>query len=417
MSSLVPEPVWRQVRRGRPPDPELLDEVAGTDRATLGEGGVRSVRDHLHARLLGAGPLEELLASEGVTDVMVNGDGSVWWDRGHGIERAEVDLGGPEARRQLAVRLAGLAGRRLDDTAPYVDGQLPSGVRLHAMLPPLVDGGAHLTLRVPARARVGLEELARSGLFPGRWLPLLRSLVHHRVAFLVSGGTGAGKTTLLGALLAEAEPAERLVVVEDVRELRVDHPHVVRLEARPPNVEGAGEVTMTTLVRQALRMRPDRLIVGEVRGPEVRELLTALNTGHDGGCGTVHANAAADVVSRFEALGALAGLSLPAVHAQLVSAVDVVIHLRGSPGQRGDSRTSRVVDAISVLERTPAGRPRVTAALCGPGWADERGPGWARLADLTGPDRLDGPSRRVGPTRRDPARQHGLTATRGEAAP
>ena len=173
-------------------------------------------------------------------------------------------------------------------------------MRLHAILPPLVAGGPHLTLRVPARARASLTDLGDRGLFPARWQSVLRALVARRVAFVISGGTGAGKTTLLGALLAEAGADERLVVVEDVRELRVDHGHVIRLEARPANVEGAGEVTLTTLVRQALRMRPDRLIVGEVRGAEVRELLAALNTGHEGGCGTLRANAAADVVARFE---------------------------------------------------------------------------------------------------------------------
>ncbi len=197
-------------------------------------------------------------------------------------------------------------------------------------------------------------------MFPAHWAAVLRRLVRRRVAFVVSGGTGAGKTTLLGALLGEADPGERLVVVEDVRELRVDQAQVVRLEARPPNVEGAGEVTLTTLVRQALRMRPDRLVLGEARGAEVRELLAALNTGHEGGCGTLHANSAADVVARFEALGALAGMAPEAVHAQLVSAVDVVIHL----GRRSEDGTvRRRVEAIGVLVRGLDGRPVVLDAL------------------------------------------------------
>jgi pilus assembly protein CpaF len=205
--------------------------------------------------------------------------------------------------------------------------------------------------------------------------------VRRRAAFVVSGGTGVGKTTLLGAMLGEATPSERIVVVEDVRELRVDRPQIVRLEARLPNVEGAGEITLTTLVRQALRMRPDRLVLGEARGPEVRELLTALNTGHEGGCGTVHANSAADVVARFEALGALAGLSPPAVHAQLVSAVDVVIHVRRSSAH-GSVR--REVESIGVLVRGADGRPEVHEALSADeetGWC---GAGWSRLAQLVG---------------------------------
>src|SRR5690349_20939220 len=270
-------------------------------------GGAAALRGSLHDQLLGAGPLEPLLHRAGVTDVAVNGDGSVWVDVGQGMVRAEVDVGGPEAVRRLAVRLAGVAGRRLDETSPFVDGVLPSGVRLHAILPPLVADGPHLTLRVPARETMSLDDLAERSMFPPGWDGLLYALVRRRVAFVVSGGTGAGKTTLLGAMLGAAPPGERIVVVEDVRELRVDQPQVVRLEARPPNVEGAGEVTLRTLVRQALRMRPDRLVLGEARGAEVRELLAALNTGHEGGCGTVHANSAVDVVTRFEALGALAG--------------------------------------------------------------------------------------------------------------
>ena len=179
---------------------------------------------------------------------------------------------------------------------------------------------------------------------------------------VVSGGTGSGKTTLLGALLSRCPRSERLVVVEDVRELRIDHAHVVHLQGRANNVEGRGEVTLTTLVRQSLRMRPDRVVVGEVRGAEVRELLTALNTGHEGGCGTVHANAAADVVARFEALGALAGMSGAAVHAQLASAIEVVVHVTRDPSGR------RQVREVSLLRRGPDGlvtcRPGLTG---GPG--------------------------------------------------
>jgi pilus assembly protein CpaF len=185
----------------------------------------------------------------------------------------------------------------------------------------------------------------------------------------------------LGALLGEAAPTERVVVVEDVRELRVHQPQVVRLEARPPNVEGAGEVTLTTLVRQALRMRPDRVVLGEARGAEVRELLAALNTGHEGGCGTLHANSAADVVARFEALGALAGMAPAAVHAQLVSAVDVVVHV----GRRAVSgEVKRQVETIGVVVPSRECRPEVLSALSVDDVAGERGPGWPRLLDLLG---------------------------------
>ena len=386
-SAALPPPAWDQIRHGRRPEPQSLATVAEVDIATDGHGGVAARRGTLHAELLGAGPLEPLLDRPGVTDVAVNGDGSVWVDAGDGMVRADVDVGGPEAVRRLAVRLAGLAGRRLDETSPYVDGVLPSGVRLHAILPPLVGDGPHVTLRVPARASLSLADLEAGGMFPPGWSGLLRRLVGQRVAFVVSGGTGVGKTTLLGSLLAESAPGERVVVVEDVRELRVDRTQVVRLEARPPNVEGAGEITLTTLVRQALRMRPDRIVLGEARGAEIRELLAALNTGHEGGCGTLHANSAADVVARFEALGALAGMTPAAVHAQLVSAVEVVVHL----GRRSvDGIVRRRVETIGVVVRGPDGRPDVLDALRSDPADDGRGPGWSALLEVLGVSQAEG---------------------------
>ena len=213
-----------------------------------------------------------------------------------------------DAVRRLAQRLASQAGRRLDDSTPHVDVRLADGTRLHAVLAPLSRPGTLISLRVP-RARVfTLDELVGAGSMSTAGAELLRGLVASRAAFLVSGGTGSGKTTLLSSLLSLVDPAERVVLVEDAAELRPDHPHVVALEARTANVEGVGAIELRTLVRQALRMRPDRLVVGEVRGGEVVDLLAALNTGHDGGCGTLHANSAADVPARMEALALAAGL-------------------------------------------------------------------------------------------------------------
>jgi pilus assembly protein CpaF len=377
----LPAPAWDHIRTGRRPEPETLARVAEADVAIEGVGGVAARRGALEAGLLGAGPLQALLELPGVTDVAVNGDGSVWLDQGSGLVRADVDLGGADAVRRLAVRLAGLAGRRLDETSPFVDAVLPSGVRLHAILPPLVAGGPHLTLRVPAPVTMNLADLQARAMFPPGWAEVLLRMVRRRVAFVVSGGTGVGKTTLLAALLGEAAPTERIVVVEDVRELQVERPQLVRLEARPPNVEGAGEVTLTTLVRQALRMRPDRVVLGEARGAEVRELLAALNTGHEGGCGTLHANSGADVVARFEALGALAGMTPAAVHAQLVSAVDVVVHV-GRRTVAGE--VQRHVETIGVVVRGRDGRPEVVAALSVAEAAGGRGPGWPRLLHVLG---------------------------------
>ena len=245
--------VWAQIRAGRAPDAEIVAEIARSERAVLGSAGASAAGARLSAAVLGAGPLDRLLADPAVTDVAVNGDGRVWVDRGAGMELTSAVLGSAATRRALAVRLAALAGRRLDDAAAYVDAVLPNGVRLHAVLPPLVAEGPHLTLRVPARVPLRFEDLVAAGSVPPGWERVLHRLVTRRVSFLVSGGTGSGKTTLLAALLGLAEPRERILVVEDVRELAIDHPHVVHLEGRSANVEGVGEVTMVTLLRQADR--------------------------------------------------------------------------------------------------------------------------------------------------------------------
>ncbi|MDO5503338.1 MAG: TadA family conjugal transfer-associated ATPase [Actinomycetia bacterium] len=278
--------------------------------------------------------LNELLRDPAITDVLINGDGSIWVDRGAALQRMPDTLDGPAAVRRLAVRLATTAQRRLDDAMPYVDGQLPGGVRLHAVLAPIATDGAHISLRIPRRVPMTLSDLRRGGFVTEDQTRQLRDHLAHRHAMLISGGTGTGKTTLLGALLAEVAAGERIVVVEDVSELLIAHPHVVRLQARHRNVEGAGEISMAELVRQAMRMRPDRLIVGEIRGAEVIDMFRALNTGHRGGCATVHANSATDVMARLEALGTLAGLPAPAVRTQARSAIDVVVHVARVDGRR-----------------------------------------------------------------------------------
>ena len=363
-----------RIRRGQGPDPVAVHDIATADAARLGETGVESARAVLASEVLGLGPLESCVADPEVTDVLVNGDGSVWLDRGDGgVLRADLDLDPPAARR-LAVRLAGLAGRRLDESQAWVDGLLPSGIRLHAILPPLVDGGAHVSLRVPRTCGAGLPQLRARGMFDPAVEDLLRALVRRRSSFVISGGTGCGKTTLLAAMLGEVPVGERIVVVEDVRELAVAHPHVVRLQGRGPNVEGHGAVGLVDLVRQALRMRPDRLVVGEVRGAEVREMLAALNTGHEGGCGTLHANAPADVPRRFDALGALAGMPRDAVQTQLSSAVQAVVQVeRGVGGRR--------VASLSVIRWTGT---EVVCDLALDTVSGQRGPGWGQLAGLTG---------------------------------
>jgi pilus assembly protein CpaF len=348
----------------------LVREESG---GLLGDDDVlRLVRDAVD-ELAGAGPLEPLLRTPGVTDVLVNGPDQVWIDRGAGLEQTDVRFRDDDAVRRLAVRLAAAAGRRLDDAAPWVDAGLPDGTRLHAVLPPVSGTGTCLSLRVLRRCAHTLDDLSATGTLPGASRALLRHLVRGRRAFLVTGGTGSGKTTLLAALLGEADPGERIVLCEDAAELAPAHPHVVRLLTRPANVEGVGEVTMRELVRQALRMRPDRLVVGEVRGAEVTDLLAALNTGHDGGCGTLHANRPAEVPARLEALGVAAGLGRAAVHSQAAAALEVVVHLRRTP-------QGRRVDELAVLRRTGE------LVAMEPGWRADGGPcpGADRLAELLG---------------------------------
>ncbi len=354
-----------------PPSRAAVAALVREEAGLLGDADVLdAVRDAVH-ELAGAGPLEPLLREPGVTDVLVNGPADVWVDRGAALERPRVRFPDEDAVRRLAVRLAAGAGRRLDDAAPWVDAGLPDGTRLHAVLPPVSGAGTCLSLRVLRRCSLGLADLAGRGTLPGGSAGLLRAVLRARLAFLVTGGTGSGKTTLLSALLGEVPDGERIVLCEDAAELTPAHPHVVRLLTRPPNVEGAGRVTLRDLVRQALRMRPDRLVVGEVRGAEVTDLLAALNTGHDGGCGTLHANRPGEVPARLEALGVAAGLDRRAVHSQAAAALAVVVHLRRTPA-------GRRVEEIGVVRRDG------DLVAVEPGWRADGGPcpGERRLADL-----------------------------------
>nr|WP_246280223.1 TadA family conjugal transfer-associated ATPase [Nocardioides daedukensis] len=337
--------------------PQRVAEALRASGRPVGDETVLAVHEALRSDVLGAGPLDPLLREPGVTDVLVNGPDQVWVDRGAGLEPTGVRFADDAAVRRLAQRLAAGGGRRLDDATPYVDVRLADGTRCHAVLSPLARPGTAISLRVPRPAGWSLDELAAHGAVGRRGAQLLRRIVGSRLSFLVSGGTGTGKTTLLAALLAEVDPAHRLVLVEDSSELRPDHPHVVGLESRTANIEGAGEIPMRTLVRQALRMRPDRLVVGEVRGTEVVDLLAALNTGHEGGCGTIHANSALDVPARVEALALPAGLARDAAHSQFASAIDVVLHLA-----REGSGPRRLTQ-VAVPRRGPDGLVSMAPAV------------------------------------------------------
>lgn len=345
----------------------------------LDDAAVSAMVHRLRQELLGLGPLEPLLTDPAVTDVLVNGADSVWVDRGAGLELTSVDFTDDGAVRRLAQRVVAGVGRSLDDAHPWADARLPDGLRLHAVLPPLAERPC-LSLRVPRRRPFSVTELVAAGTLSHPFDELVPAMVRARCSFLVTGGTGTGKTTLLAALLGLVPAGERMLLVEDTAELAPDHPHVVRLTARAPNAEGRGGVELRDLVRQALRMRPDRLVVGEVRGHEVVDLLAALNTGHEGGSGTVHANRAGDLPARIEALAAAGGLGRDATHSQLLAAVDAVVHLsRTADGSR------RVVE-VAVLVRDGADRARTLPAwsMVGPSPEPEPGPGRGRLDELLG---------------------------------
>ncbi|MEW2384500.1 TadA family conjugal transfer-associated ATPase [Micromonospora sp. NPDC047707] len=340
--------------------------------AVLGDTTLLRLADRVHDDLVGAGPLAPLLADPEVTDVLVNGV-RVWIDRGQGLQQVPVPVGSVDDVRRLAQRLAAGAGRRLDDGSPYVDARLADGTRLHAVLPPVATDGPYLSLRTFRQRPFTLDELIRQGTVPRPVAPVLSAVVAARLAYLVVGGTGSGKTTLLNTMLGLVPATERIVLVEDAAELHPNHPHVVGLQARTANVEGSGAIGLTDLVRQALRMRPDRLVVGECRGPEVVDLLAALNTGHEGGAGTLHANTPSDVPARLEALGLLGGLPRPALHAQVAAALQVVLHVRRLT--RG-----RVLESVCLL--LPEGPDRLVSAV--PAWVRGGGPASAarRLAEL-----------------------------------
>ncbi len=288
------------------------------------------------------GPLSEYCSDPQVTDVFVNGTDGLFIARGDGAQRAPGWAASEKEVRDLAVAMIGAGGRHLDDQSPCVDVRLASGIRIHAVLAPVATGGTAVSVRIPRIRAADLGALADLGAFDSHRRAWLEQLVADRANILITGGTGTGKTTLLSALLHAVPQTERIVTIEDVAELRPGHPHHVALEARQSNLEGAGSITLARLVRESLRMRPDRLVVGECRGEEVRELLSALNTGHDGGAGTLHASGLSDVPARLEALGALAGMDATALARQVVSAFTIVVHLeRGPDGVRRIAQAGR----------------------------------------------------------------------------
>ena len=320
---------------------EPLEEAVAAiveERATvLGEADRRRLRARIIQETVGLGPLDPLLADPGVEEVMVNGSGSVYIERQGRIEPTEVSFTGEDELRNMIERILAPLGRRVDELSPMVDARLADGSRVNVIIPPLAVDGPAVSIRRFARQRPGPQRLVELGTLDPGQLERLRQAVGRRASILVSGGTGSGKTTMLGALSGFIGPGERIVTIEDAAELRMQQPHVVRLESRPASVEGRGEVSIRDLLRNALRMRPDRIVVGEVRGAEALDLLTALNTGHDGALSTVHANSPADAMRRLETLALMANVGLPhqAVREQLERGVDLIVHMeRAVDGSR-----------------------------------------------------------------------------------
>ena len=331
---------------------EALDEAIMRLKAPgKGIGDVGSALEELDARLNGLGEvLAPLLRLPGITDILVNST-RVWVDCGRGVEPIDDGFSSEEEVRALAITMAAICGKRLDDAVPIVDGILPMGVRVHAVIPPLSGEGTIISLRIPARGGLTLEQMRKGASIDDTTQQILSRMLEVRCNVLISGATGSGKTTLLSALLSSISVNERLICIEEISELHPAHPHVVHLQARQANTQSRGEVSLSELVRAAMRMRPDRIILGECRGGEVRDIMSALNTGHRGSFATIHANTPAEVPARLSALGALAGMSAEATHVQARAAFDLVVHMERSVGSYGN--TGRRVAQIGVfgLER------------------------------------------------------------------
>jgi pilus assembly protein CpaF len=326
---------------------ELVDERA----SILSEARRAQIRDLILRDTVGLGPLEELLADPEVEELMVNGHERVYVERHGRIEPTPVRFESEQELRDTIERILAPVGRRVDELSPMADARLADGSRVHVVLPPLAVDGPALSVRRFTAARPDPLELVERGTLTGELASHLEEAIRGRRSILVSGGTGSGKTTLLNALSAWIDPSERVVTIEDAAELALRQPHVVRLESRPASVEGRGEVTIRDLLRNALRMRPDRIVIGEVRGAEALDLLTALNTGHEGALSTVHANSPPDALRRVETLALMAGVGLPheAIREQLGRGVDLVVHmLRGAGGVR-------VVSELGEVRRAAGG--------------------------------------------------------------
>src|SRR4051812_21501621 len=337
-AEIEPEALRERVRTQARARLEAERGLAAADRERLA--------DEITDDTLGHGPIEKLLADDSVTEIMVNGARDVWIERAGRLYQTAVRFNDEAHLRRVITKIAGQVGRRVDESSPMLDARLPDGSRINAVLPPLSLTGSLLTIRKFAKERFSLEDMIRLGTLSRDSVDLLHVCLRGGLNVLISGGTGSGKTTLLNAMSGEIPDDERIVTIEDAAELRLNQSHVLRLEARPVNTEGEGLVTIRDLVRNALRMRPDRIVIGEVRGAEALDMLQAMNTGHDGSLSTVHANSARDALARVETMVLMAGYDLPvrAIRQQVASALDLIVHI----GRLSDG-TRRVTSITEVL--------------------------------------------------------------------
>ena len=342
---------------------ELRERVLGDIRNQLGDESGISRDDRLRLvddiadDILGHGPIERLLADDTVSEIMVNGPFDVWVERAGRLSQTSVRFNDESHLRRIINKMVAQVGRRIDESSPMVDARLPDGSRVNAIIPPLSLSGPLVTIRKFSKARLGLEDMVPLGTISTQTLEFLERAVLARLNILISGGTGSGKTTLLNAMSSAVPDNERIVTIEDAAELRLNQRHVLRLESRPKNIEGEGEIPIRELVRNSLRMRPDRIIVGEVRGPETLDMLQAMNTGHDGSLSTVHANSPRDALSRLETMVLMAGFDLPirAIRQQVASALDLIVHIeRVEDGSRHVTAVTEVQgmesDVITLQE-------------------------------------------------------------------
>ena len=327
---------------------DIVNEIIAIKGIVMSISEQEDLLDDICNDVLGYGPLEPLLARDEIADIMVNGSGTVYIEVGGKLQKTAIRFRDNQQLLNICQRIVSQVGRRVDESSPICDARLPDGSRVNAIVPPLAIDGPVLTIRKFRKDKLTLEQLVKFGSVSPEGADILKVIGRCRINTLVSGSTGSGKTTLLNCLTRYIDADERIVTCEDAAELQLQQPHVVRLETRPPNLEGEGQVTMRDLVRNCLRMRPERIIVGEVRGPEAFDLLQAMNTGHDGSMGTVHANSPREALSRLESMIMMGGYGLPSrsIREMICSSIDVIVH--GSRLRDGSRRITHITEVIGM---------------------------------------------------------------------